>query len=285
MFGLFLGNLSVSASGSCDLDPSQRNILKNASFYYKSERYLEAEIELNRILMEKPCEQIRIFQIFSYLRQNKRIDSLILEKDFEDIRFRVLYDFESLIRAGRHFALHPAKTGCKDSSCRLENLEAILVRLIAIRDWEELGQEDYPNEISLSSEEEARFREVTEKARERIREESKSPLASGTFSAVIPGLGQVYSNQFAEGLSSFFVNLIVLSAAYALYIAEPSGVLFYLVSGVSLVTYTSNIVGAYSAANRNNNYWKYEALGELKRNFISISILENEILKKLPLLR
>ncbi|PJZ26274.1 hypothetical protein CH352_06785 [Leptospira hartskeerlii] len=268
---------------ACNLNSSQLDSLRNASFYYKSERYLEAEIELNRILQVKKCDSIRIFHAFTYLRQSKNIDILLIESDWKDIRFRILYDFSNLARSGRDFAEVPKEnTYCLYPDCRLEGLESILVYLIQIKDWENLDSSSFENTSHIHSEEELkRFREYWTSEQKKIQEKSKSPYLAGGFSAAIPGTGQIYADQFAEGVTSFFVNLVVLSATYALYVAEPTSVLFYLVSGVSLVTYTTNIIGGFSAANRNNNYWKYETLEGLKKEFISLPILEKEILFKL----
>ncbi|MGJ4747123.1 hypothetical protein ACQV5M_12240 [Leptospira sp. SA-E8] len=275
--------LFSSPLDACSLNSSQLDSLRNASFYYKAEKYLESEIELNRILQVKKCDPIRIFHIFTFLKQNKNTDTLLEESDWKDIRFRILYDFSNLVRSGRDFATIPKeKTSCLYPDCRLEGLESILVYLIQVRDWENLGPSSFENSSNIHSEEELkRFREYWSAELKKIQENSKSPYLAGGFSAVLPGTGQVYADQFAEGVTSFFVNLVVLSATYALYVAEPTSVLFYLVSGVSLVTYTTNIVGAYSAANRNNNYWKYETLEGIKKEFISLPILEKEILFKL----
>lgn len=274
--------LFSSPLDACNLNPSQLDSLRNASFYYKSERYLEAEIELNRILLSKKCDPIRIFHMFTYLKQNKNVDTL-QESDWRDIRFRILYDFSNLVRSGRDFADIPKeKTSCLYSDCRLEGLESILVYLIHIKDWENLEPSSFEKFSNIYSEEEfKRFQEFWAAQLKKNQERSKSPYLAGGLSAIIPGTGQVYADQFAEGVTSFFVNLVVLSATYALYVAEPTNVLFYLVSGVSLITYTTNIVGAYTAANRNNNYWKYETLEGLKKEFVSLSILEKEILFKL----
>lgn len=268
---------------ACNLNSSQLDSLRNASFYYKSERYLEAEIELNRILQNKKCDSIRIFHIFSYLRQNKKIDTLLEESDWKDLRFRILYDFSNLIRSGKDFATTPnEKISCYYTDCRLEGLESILVYLIQLKEWENLDPSSFENSSAIHSEDELnRYREFWTAELKKIQEKSKNPYLALGFSAVIPGTGQMYSDQFAEGVTSFFVNLVVLSAAYALYVVEPTSVLFYLVSGVSLVTYTTNLIGAYSAANRNNNYWKYETLEIVKREFVSLSILEKEILFKI----
>lgn len=276
-------NIFSSPLDVCALNSSQLDSLRNASFYYKSERYLEAEIELNRILQVKKCDSIRIFHVFTYLKQRKNIDILLEESDWKDIRFRILYDFSNLVRSGKDFAIIPKeKTLCLYPDCRLEGLESVLVSLIQIRDWENLEPSSFENSSHLHSKEELkRFKEYWPSELKKIQEKSKNPYLAGGFSAIIPGTGQVYADQFAEGVTSFFVNLVVLSATYALYIVEPTNVLFYLVSGVSLVTYTTNIIGAYSAANRNNNYWKYETLDGLKKEFISLSILEQDILFKL----
>ncbi|MEI1278355.1 hypothetical protein V6Z05_08530 [Leptospira venezuelensis] len=277
-FEIFSSPLDV-----CNLNPSQLDSLRNATFYYKSERYLEAEIELNRILQSNKCNPIRIFHVFTILKQNKNIDILFEESDWKDIRFRILYDFSNLVRSGRDFAEIPKETiSCLYPNCRLEGLEAVLMSLIQVKDWENLETSSFGNSSNTYSEDEfKRFRDYWTTELKKIQERSKNPYLAGGFSAIIPGTGQVYADQFAEGVTAFFVNLVVLSATYALYVAEPTNVLFYLVSGVSLITYTTNIVGAYSAANRNNNYWKYETLEGLKKKFVSLSILEEEILFKL----
>ncbi|EPG66887.1 hypothetical protein LEP1GSC061_1755 [Leptospira wolffii serovar Khorat str. Khorat-H2] len=271
--------LRSSSMPGCELDFLQKSMLQNAIQYYKSERYLETEIELSRILTGADCKDVRLFRIFSLIRQGREIGSSLTEKDFDDIRIRILYDFSNLVQTHKDYKEPKRNSNCFYPDCRLEKLEMTLIYFITLTDF--ASKNESSGISAQEGEEKERLVRFREEEGKKVEENSKNPYGSAFLSALLPGAGQVYSDQFAEGVTSFFVNLVLISASYALYVAEPTGVLFYTVSGISVITYITNIIGAYAAANRNNNYWKEEAIQTIKKEFIGLGILEKEILFRL----
>ncbi|WP_061249698.1 hypothetical protein [Leptospira alstonii] len=255
---------------------SKHTTLQNAIQYYKSEKYLESEIELSRLLLEVDCDSVRIFYAFVLLKQEKELSGLFKEADFQDIRYRILYQFSNLVQNRHDFLKVEPSSSCLDPNCRLEKLERSIVFLSMIQDFNEAIPKEAETDVDLQ-----KNKELWEKENLQIHAKSKNAYVAALFSTVLPGTGQIYSNQFAEGVTSGFVNFIMISATYAVYLVNPMSLVFYILSVSTLVFYSSNVAGAYVAANRNNNYWKYQSLDKIKKEFIGFKILEQEILYRL----
>ncbi|PJZ52289.1 hypothetical protein [Leptospira adleri] len=278
----FLFSFSLFPSGSeeiCNSLETKHTTFRNAIQYYKSEKYLESEIELSRLLLEADCDSIRIFKIFSLLRQGKESGDVFRKSDFADIRFRVLYEFTNLIQNRYDPVQIERSSSCFFPDCKLESLERSILFLSSIQSFDEL----HSSKKSAGETEVAdfdRLQKLLEEEGIQIQEKSKNPYAAAILSGIVPGSGQVYSNQTAEGVTSAFVNFVMISASYAVYTINPMSLVFYLLTGSTLMIYSSNVVGAYAAANRNNNFWKYRAVDRIKKEIISLKILEQEILYK-----
>ncbi len=269
-------DLFSSNSEVCDSLQSKHTTLQNAIQYYKSEKYLESEIELSRLLLEVDCDSVRIFYAFVLLKQEKELSGLFKEADFQDIRYRILYQFSNLVQNRHDFLKVEPSSSCLDPNCRLEKLERSIVFLSMIQDFNEAIPKEAETDVDLQ-----KNKELWEKENLQIHAKSKNAYVAALFSTVLPGTGQIYSNQFAEGVTSGFVNFIMISATYAVYLVNPMSLVFYILSVSTLVFYSSNVAGAYVAANRNNNYWKYQSLDKIKKEFIGFKILEQEILYRL----
>jgi hypothetical protein len=87
----------------------------------------------------------------------------------------------------------------------------------------------------------------------------KSPLIAGTLSAILPGLGKVYSQKYFEGLSGFLQNLVLGAIAYENYQMNGlNSARFYTFGSIFGLFYIGNIWGSSLAAarfdlNMNNN--------------------------------
>lgn len=93
----------------------------------------------------------------------------------------------------------------------------------------------------------------------------KNPWLSGTLSAVVPGLGQVYNGNYQSALFSFVLNALFLSATLELQnrnmdaTALTSGVVFSVV-------YVGNIVGTVQSSRAINLNAQADKKSELKLN-------------------
>lgn len=79
----------------------------------------------------------------------------------------------------------------------------------------------------------------------------KSPLLAGTLSAVLPGLGKVYSRKYFEGLSGFLQNVVLGVMAYENYqMSGLNSARFYTFGSIFGLFYIGNIWGSTLAAAR-----------------------------------
>jgi len=79
----------------------------------------------------------------------------------------------------------------------------------------------------------------------------KSPAAAGILSAVVPGAGHVYAGHYVDGISSFFLNGLLITGTIAAVRHEEYAVAA-VVGTISVPFYIGNIYGAANAANKWN---------------------------------
>ncbi len=114
---------------------------------------------------------------------------------------------------------------------------------------------------SLSATEKSRFETWNQEVNSLPNE--KIPWLSGTMSAVVPGLGQVYNGNYQAALFSFVLNALFLSATLELHnknmdaSALASGVIFSIV-------YTGNITGTVQSSKTINEKAQENAKSEIK---------------------
>ncbi len=81
---------------------------------------------------------------------------------------------------------------------------------------------------------------------------TKSPLISGSLSALIPGTGQIYSKHPVDGIQAFLMNLSMGLATVGLFLFEQETDIPHFGSGVSACLtggfYAANIYGASKTA-------------------------------------
>jgi TM2 domain-containing membrane protein YozV len=95
----------------------------------------------------------------------------------------------------------------------------------------------------------------------------KSPVLALVMSAVIPGLGKIYSDQIGDGIAAFIVNSLFGYLAYYGFHDKRTfeGVLFTAVGGFF---YAGNVYGSYSAAQIYNAKITFDFTRTV-RNFLS----------------
>lgn len=96
----------------------------------------------------------------------------------------------------------------------------------------------------------------------------KSPALAGTYSALVPGLGRIYSKDYTNGLLSF---VFVASTAWQAYrrfkqngISSFSG---WIYAGFSTGFYLGNIYGSIKSAKKYNQK-QFQSLDEKTKNYI-----------------
>ena len=116
----------------------------------------------------------------------------------------------------------------------------------ASKTWEQISVK-YPN---------TRFAEASDRLTRMVRSSKlmpkRSPTFSGLLSAVIPGLGQVYSGRFLDGLQSLTV-VGTISAGTAYYINQEQYDVAIPVGLLGLFFYAGNVYGGVRAAKTFNS--------------------------------
>lgn len=94
----------------------------------------------------------------------------------------------------------------------------------------------------------------------------KSPSLAGTMSAIIPGSGQMYAENYKDGLMAFVVNGLFIAGTIAA-LDDENYALAAIVGGVGFPFYAGNIYGAANATHK----WNL-SLSRKLRDDLSISL-------------
>ena len=105
--------------------------------------------------------------------------------------------------------------------------------------------------------EKTKLEEVVNLYELKINPPERNPLLASILSAVIPGLGKVYSNEISDGIFSFLTTNLLSFLAYDNFKADHRfrGWLF---AGLASIFYTGNIYGSYAATQIFNAQVKYD---------------------------
>jgi hypothetical protein len=95
----------------------------------------------------------------------------------------------------------------------------------------------------------------------------KSPCLSIAMSAIVPGMGKVYSGYWKEGLTSFTIIFITAFQAYRGFSRYGSKPYSWIYASLSASFYLSNLYGSYKAASRNNYEKRHRIKNEIEKAF------------------
>lgn len=97
---------------------------------------------------------------------------------------------------------------------------------------------------------------------------TKSPVKAGIFSAVIPGSGRVYTQDYTNGLLSLlFIGGSAWQSASRFKQNGITSVTGWIYGGIAFSFYLGNIYGSVKSAKKYNNK-KYQILDEKTKNYI-----------------
>ncbi|MBM3712539.1 MAG: hypothetical protein FJW56_03775 [Actinobacteria bacterium] len=117
---------------------------------------------------------------------------------------------------------------------------------------------------------------LAEKCLEFPKINSKSPLLASVFSSIIPGLGQVYTGHYYDGLQAFLYCAITSFAAYSSYRYDKNFNTNYVTTYVSVpiaaIFYFANILGANLTTKYYNQRQQQNYLDSFRKIVLSISI-------------
>lgn len=106
-----------------------------------------------------------------------------------------------------------------------------------------------------------------DKSRLQSEQQVKKPWLAGTMSALIPGLGQVYNENYSAAAFSLLLNSLFLATAIELHNKElntsalAAGVIFS-------ITYTGNILGSVESARQINRSYQEPLINNLRKEKI-----------------
>jgi len=106
----------------------------------------------------------------------------------------------------------------------------------------------------------------------------KHPWLAVSLSAVLPGLGQAYTEHYADAGMTLFWNVTFLGGSAYLYNLENQAGRPHhgsVIAGVfGLIFYATNLAGAYSSAHRRNIFMQRQFAREIRTDFFSIDQIE-----------
>jgi tetratricopeptide (TPR) repeat protein len=96
---------------------------------------------------------------------------------------------------------------------------------------------------------------------------TRSPVLAAIMSALVPGLGQVYSGRYSDGIQSLAIVGTLGFTSGVLFYSEqrqsnPSYALPIIVTGLASVFYAANVYGAANGARMETVMQKYQHIGE-----------------------
>ena len=98
----------------------------------------------------------------------------------------------------------------------------------------------------------------------------KNPALATTLSAVVPGLGKVYADDWKDGAVAFlFVGSSALQSYWGFHEKGTRSVYGWIFGGLALGYYTGNVYGSYKAAKRFNYRQQELILRDAKRIIFS----------------
>jgi tetratricopeptide (TPR) repeat protein len=95
----------------------------------------------------------------------------------------------------------------------------------------------------------------------------RSPVLAAIMSALVPGLGQIYTGRYSDGIQSLAIVGTLGFTSGVLFYSEhrqsnPSYALPIIVTGLASVFYASNVYGAANGARMETVMQKYQHIGE-----------------------
>jgi tetratricopeptide (TPR) repeat protein len=97
----------------------------------------------------------------------------------------------------------------------------------------------------------------------------KSPFLAGTFSAVLPGAGQIYTERYADGIMSFLFNGMFIWGAVESF-QNGQNVTGGILTFFELGWYSGNIYNAVNNAHKFNKRQKTDFIEKLKDKYPAI---------------
>lgn len=266
IFIVFIANVHlVSAQNLYDYQHSE----KYGQYLFDSKQYKLASEELERVLFyNRDNDSVKFQLIRSYLLDNefamvtKRMDSLFpdpltMPRNYALEYSKALISLNSIYQAQKFINRSSNLTGNDKLYLNLNSELLDYKWETAQKTFVEMKQKDIP----MASRYEGVFSRINT-----VR--YKSPGLALALSAVVPGLGKVYTHNWKDGLFSFiFVAGTTFQAirGYEIY-GKKSG-FFIAYTSIATTFYLGNLYGSFKAANKFNDKLRKQIHSEIRSVF------------------
>jgi len=249
LISVFFVASSLQAQDLFNLENSR----KFANYLFDSGQYGLAIDEFERVVFMAPNDSISILNLLSAYRSEKRFE--IGVKRAFDLLHKTEYlpiDFLKevfLLQAfsGKHANnLEMVRSNRKLNSSEKQKLE--LSSIMLDRDWD-MAQEYYDEKNNSDP----FFKSMGTLLDQRQELNTKSPYLASGMSMIVPGLGKVYTKDYADGIVTF---LFVVTNAYQAYRGFKEdgvkSVYGWIFGSIGAGFYLGNIYGSFKSARKHN---------------------------------
>ena len=290
LFALFSFPLNLGAQAQSRFlkYPKTKGSYFLGDYYYRKEDYALAQIEYERALAvsrhkKKSKAILKTKLALSLLRQEKFIEGTELLEGEEAFSQLYLSMFSALRLGWLSHALRKQERIL--SSPRINAREKEETLLLGGTVHIENGEYDKVREFYSDLQKKSKYQDVRRSSGlllsslERYEGKAqKKPWLAATFSALLPGGGQFYTEHYTDGVLAFFLNLTFLGSAFLFYNLENETERPHYASGVmglvGLNFYLSNIIGGKHSAKRYNHFQERKFHQEIRSSFFNIDRVE-----------
>lgn len=229
---------------------SVENTLKYAAYLENSGRYKDAAFEVERIALLFPAvDSIQASLMRNYRLGKLEIQSIRYYQSHPLIAKASCKEYSNALLIAKEYTEHHRFV--LESNCFDANKKNILLSFeYAFQNkWDDaLTSIEMLDEIEMEQ-----FPVLKAEYQKGKKFKAKKPVVAGLLSAVIPGLGKVYTKDWKDAIFSFvFVGTTGFQAYRGFALKGKNSVRGWIFSGLCLGLYTGNIYGAAYSAKRYN---------------------------------
>jgi hypothetical protein len=240
------------------------NIKKFADYLFCQKDYLRAANEYERILNLVQNDTIEYKIALSYLemgnfneastRFNSITESSSFYKSAQAQSLKLVFQIGDIVKFRSQYLYINSNRAYLDSA----GLASLYMFSFLLTEESLPNEDEFVNAFQIAEKNKIRnFYEWKKDFPE------KSPLKAAIFSAIIPGAGKIYADEYSDGIYAFIATL---AAGYLTYDNFKAGHDFrgWIFSGLAVGFYAGNIYGSAAAVQIYNAHIRFDFVNELK---------------------
>jgi len=249
---------------------------KYAEHLFINGKFIEASKEYERLLYIVPRDTFYSERLISAYIRSDEIEAGI--QIFEDLTIKgFLCQTDYILKSYLYMLLQKNDVlKCKDMltdsllSIYPSLKDYYVSSLILSEEFEKARDILYPEKKMISDSNE--LRNLYDFLIEAQNQERKNPVLAAVLSAVIPGTGKAYANDFMNGAKVFFIITLYSFQSYRAYhIGGGDNIYTWLFGSGAVIFYSGNVYGSYKSAKRVNDYEKEK----LRQNLLEFLLHED----------